>query len=211
MERAQDRGLYHHDGGADGGGQLEPWVNASRAVPSNSAPSWSGSCPATATAPPRVSRAALRRLGGDAARHRVGHRDAVNRGADAAEDRDAERPAELGAGLRDRRCRAGPLGRGAPDDQVGRQGERPERAPESRSTDPMTRTASPEAPATWVSTPKPTAARTSRPPITYAGRTRRTIAGASMEPTMKRGHRGHRPQARLQAATARAPAADTAR
>jgi hypothetical protein len=48
-----------------------------------------------------------------------GHRERNS----APQDRDAQRPAELGAGLRDRRCRPGPLRRSCPDGQVGGQGD----------------------------------------------------------------------------------------
>ena len=51
-------------------------------------------------------------------------------------------------------------------------------------TDPVTRTARSGAAVDRVSTAKPTAARREPPAITKAGRTRRTITGVSIEPTM---------------------------
>jgi hypothetical protein len=59
-----------------------------------------------------------RRLGRDSGWDPVGHPAAVERDADAAQDRDAKRPAELPAGLRDRRCGPRPLGRRGADDQA---------------------------------------------------------------------------------------------
>ena len=46
----------------------------------------------------------------------------VDGGTDAAEDCDAQRTAELGASLGDARRRPGPLGWGASDNQVSREG-----------------------------------------------------------------------------------------
>ena len=65
----------------------------------------------------------VRRLDRNTRRQRVAQHHSVYRHADAAEDRDAQRAAEFGAGLRDRRRRARPLGRRRADDQVGGQRE----------------------------------------------------------------------------------------
>ena len=58
-------------------------------------------------------RARSTRLGRDGGRQAVASSRPVERDADAAEDRDAERAAELGARLGDARRGAGPLRRGA--------------------------------------------------------------------------------------------------
>ena len=118
-----DHGRRDRDGGADRRGQLER-LRERRAgrVEQLARRVGRAAAPATATAPPSVASRGLRRLGRDAVPERASaHRAAVDGGADAAEDRDAERAAELGAGLGDRRRGAGPLGRRAADDQVGRQ------------------------------------------------------------------------------------------
>src|SRR5919106_665516 len=57
--------------------------------------------------------------------------------------------------------------------------------PSARTTEAITRTASDEPPSTVASRPRPTAASTRPPPITYAGRAQRTASGASIEPAMK--------------------------
>jgi hypothetical protein len=94
-----------------------PWTNASAAVSSRPA----GSRSAAPTVPPRGVASRRRGLRGYRGGHRVGDLASVHGHADAAEDRDAERPAELGAGLRDPGRRAGALGRCGADDQVGAQ------------------------------------------------------------------------------------------
>jgi hypothetical protein len=63
------------------------------------------------------------RLGRDAGRKAVGQLAPVDRDADAAQDRDAERAAQLDAGLVDPRGRSGPLRWRRPDDQLGGQAE----------------------------------------------------------------------------------------
>ncbi len=68
-------------------------------------------------------------------------------------------------------------------------------SPTENTTDPVTRTASPEAASTWVSSPTPTAASVSPPAITNAGRMWRTSSGVSMDPRMTPPPEGtvHRP------------------
>ena len=53
----------------------------------------------------------------------TGHGSTVDGSPDAAEDGDAQRSAELGASLRDRRSGPSALGRGRPDDHVVCEGE----------------------------------------------------------------------------------------
>jgi hypothetical protein len=93
--------------------------------------------------PDRILRG-LRRVGRDAGRKCVHDLAAIDGDADAAEDRDPQCPAKLGAGPRDTRRRPCPLGRGGPDDQVGGQGEHGV-APSENATDPTTTSARPEA------------------------------------------------------------------
>ena len=89
---------------------------------------------------------------------------AVDRGADAAEDGDAERTAELGARLRDGGGRAGALRRSGADDQVG--GEREDRRDAERDDEGgrATTTASPLRRSASVNSAKPHAA-TRRPAL----------------------------------------------
>jgi hypothetical protein len=62
-------------------------------------------------------------------------------------------------------------------------------------TDPVTRTASPVVPPSWVSSPKPAAARARPAAITATGGARRASSGTAMEPRMSAAEAGndHRP------------------
>jgi hypothetical protein len=106
-------------------------------------------------------------LARDRGRQGIGQLATVDGDADAAQDRDAERAAELGAGLRDPRGRPARSGgaeltirsvvavnTGASPSET--TSEAPARIRRSESRDPPT----------WVSTPRPTAARASPAPIT---------------------------------------------
>ena len=106
-----------------------PWVNASRAVSSSVGAELVGELSGGRYPTAQAVAGGGRRLARDGGRDRVGHLTAVHGGADAAKDGDAERPAELRAGLRDCRRRAGPLRWRGADHQVGRQGRSPAPAP----------------------------------------------------------------------------------
>jgi len=69
--------------------------------------------------------------------------------------------------------------------------------PRENTIDPATRTARPAAGSSWVSSPKPPAARTMPAAITKAGRARRTSSGVSRDPRMNPKEEGsiHRPAA----------------
>jgi hypothetical protein len=69
--------------------------------------------------------------------------------------------------------------------------------PRENTIDPATRTARPAAGSSWVSSPKPPAARTMPAAITKAGRARRTSSGVSRDPRMNPMEEGsiHRPAA----------------
>ena len=94
-------------------------MNAFWAEVVSAAPTAPGKSRAVPIAPASVALADSSASGGMPARPIADH-VAVDRDADAAEDGDAERAAELGAGLRDGRRRARALGRRGADDQVGR-------------------------------------------------------------------------------------------
>ena len=93
-----------------------------------SPPSRPGSRPATVSAPPRVLRAAASAAGGRPAGARGRQAGPVDRDADAAEHRHAERAAELGRGLHHRSRGARALGRDRPHDQLVADGHGPDDA-----------------------------------------------------------------------------------
>jgi hypothetical protein len=104
--------------------RCRPWVKASRAASSSPAPSRQ-----TIGRRHGSSQGIVRRLRGfrrDAFQEGFVHAPAVDGRAQAAEDRDPEGPAELGAGLGDPRRGPGPLRWGGADDQV--RAERPDRS-----------------------------------------------------------------------------------
>ena len=107
-QHAGKNGRADDHGGADGGGQLQPvGERLAGRVEQLGAERVGELFAGGHRAAERVA-CGLRRLGRDAGRDCAFHLAAVDRGADAAEDRDAERTAELGAGLRDRRRRRRP-------------------------------------------------------------------------------------------------------
>jgi hypothetical protein len=197
--------------GADGGARCRPWVNASRATSSRAAPSRSGSWPAASTAPPRRVARRRCRLVGDTGRDRLGHLAAVHGGADHPQDHDAQCTTELGADLGDRRGGPGPLRRGGSHGEVGDQGVH-RRQRHEKFADPATSSGSPLLVllGSWVSSPKPTAARARPAAITTAGGARRTSSGVAIDPRMNPAEEGnnHSPASR---ASDPAPAAGTRR
>ena len=122
-----------------------------------------------------------RRVGRQALEEAPARDAAVDRDADAAEERDPERATELRARLADARRGAGALGRRRADDQLGRQ---PEHRGQAERDDHRgdTSGSSPFAVGTWVSSTSPTAPTASPPLIRYAGRR----AGRSAAPPASR-------------------------
>jgi hypothetical protein len=197
----QDRGGdgdTERSGGADGEGQVqalgERLAGGGQQRLAGPTRELAGRRQGTAKGVPRGRRG----LGSDPSGDGVAELAAVDDGGDAAQDGDAQRPAELGAGLEERRGRPRPLRWAAP---TARSAARVSTGASAREkmTDPATRTANPAAWSlpSWVSRPKPTAASASPPAITSPGRTRRPSSGVSIDPTTNPAEAGsiHRPAA----------------
>src|SRR6266545_6627049 len=116
------------DGGADGRGHLQPAGERLAGRGQQRGADIGGELPSDAHRTAEGVAGGRRGLAGDAGREAAGQVGAVGGHADAAKDRDAERAAELAAGLRDARGRPGPLERRRGHDQVGRAGEQIGRA-----------------------------------------------------------------------------------
>src|SRR5215208_3751336 len=158
-----------------------PWVKAPRAALSNPAVRGSGSRSATLTAPPKVSLAASARPDGTPS----GKAPAASLRYTAVPmlPKTAIPKAPPNSALVSEIPEAAPAFSGGALPTMMWVARVPTGArPKVRTTEPITRTASPETVSTWVSIPKPTAESTRPPAIAYAVRTQRTISGASIEP-----------------------------
>ena len=169
-----------------------PTAKASVAASSSRA----GRSAAAPTAPPRRVAGGLGGAGVDPGGRGVLHPAAVDRGADAAEHRDAERAAELGAGLGEpeatpaRSGGAAAMTRSVPSVTAGA-------APSASSTDPATTAARPDSPSTRVISARPATASAAAPATT--SRRRRGARGAGEHRAHdEAGGRGQRPEPRLQ-------------
>jgi hypothetical protein len=98
LDRGEDRGT-DHGGGADGEGHMQALGEGLAGRPqqrlSERVGELAGRCHCAAEGIPRGRCG----LGHDPGRQGVGQLAAVDAGADDTQDRDAQRPAELGAGL----------------------------------------------------------------------------------------------------------------
>src|SRR6185437_1898804 len=185
LDHGEDGGT-EQGGGADGEGHVQATSEGLTGRLEQDLPGLAGELPGgrkgAAEGIPGGRRACGQDPGGQLPRRQgAGQLAAVDAGADDTQDGDAQRPAELGGGLGQRRRRPGPLRGAAPIARSVARVSTGASASEN-TTDPVTRSARPAGPSRVNST-RPAAASPRPAVMTKAGRTRRASTGVSMDPS----------------------------